>query len=101
MVWTAGNVSQRVLVDPDSGPGLDDLFVIKPSGVTYDELTPESMVVCDLDGNLVDGDRAPSSRHRGARLRVPEHAGGRRRRAHALDLRDGLGRARASRSRAC
>ena len=38
-----------------------DLFVIKPSGVTYDELTPESMVVCDLDGNLVDGTRAPSS----------------------------------------
>jgi len=61
VVWTAGNVSQRVLVDPDSGPGLDDLFVIKPSGVTYDELTPESMVVCDLDGNLVDGDRSPSS----------------------------------------
>ncbi|WP_028048551.1 L-ribulose-5-phosphate 4-epimerase [Cellulomonas sp. URHD0024] len=61
VVWTAGNVSQRVLVDPASGPGVDDLFVIKPSGVTYDELTPESMVVCDLDGALVDGDRAPSS----------------------------------------
>ncbi|MCC2309504.1 L-ribulose-5-phosphate 4-epimerase [Cellulomonas chengniuliangii] len=53
VVWTAGNVSQRV-----AGA---DLFVIKPSGVTYDELTPESMVVCDLDGNLVDGDRSPSS----------------------------------------
>ena len=53
VVWTAGNVSQRV-----AGA---DLFVIKPSGVTYDELTPESMVVCDLDGNLVDGTRAPSS----------------------------------------
>ena len=53
VVWTAGNVSQRV-----AGA---DLFVIKPSGVTYDELTPESMVVCDLDGNLVDGSRAPSS----------------------------------------
>ena len=61
VVWTAGNVSQRVLVDPESGPGLDDLFVIKPSGVTYDELTPASMVVCDLDGFLVDGERAPSS----------------------------------------
>src|SRR6478609_11235971 len=61
VVWTAGNVSQRVLVDPGSGPGLDDLLVIKPSGVTYDELTPEAMVVCDLDGNLVDGGRAPSS----------------------------------------
>jgi len=53
VVWTAGNVSQRV-----AGT---DLFVIKPSGVTYDELTPEAMVVCDLDGNLVEGTRAPSS----------------------------------------
>lgn len=56
VVWTAGNVSQRVHV-----PGGEDLLVIKPSGVTYDDLTPESMVVCDLDGNLVDGTRAPSS----------------------------------------
>lgn len=59
VVWTAGNVSQRVVVG--DAPGPDDLFVIKPSGVTYDELTPQSMVVCDLDGNLVDGTRAPSS----------------------------------------
>jgi L-ribulose-5-phosphate 4-epimerase len=59
VVWTAGNVSQRVVVG--SAPGPDDLLVIKPSGVTYDELTPESMVVCDLDGTLVDGTRAPSS----------------------------------------
>ncbi|MEV4369733.1 L-ribulose-5-phosphate 4-epimerase [Nonomuraea sp. NPDC049637] len=53
VVWTAGNVSGRV-------PG-EDLFVIKPSGVSYDELTPENMVVCDLDGNLVEGAHAPSS----------------------------------------
>ncbi|NED95312.1 L-ribulose-5-phosphate 4-epimerase [Phytoactinopolyspora alkaliphila] len=53
VVWTAGNVSGRV-------PG-QDLFVIKPSGVGYDELTPASIVVCDLDGNLVDGELAPSS----------------------------------------
>ncbi|GAA2182524.1 L-ribulose-5-phosphate 4-epimerase [Brooklawnia cerclae] len=53
VVWTAGNVSQRL--------HSADLFVIKPSGVRYDELTPESMVVCDLDGNLVDGTRSPSS----------------------------------------
>jgi L-ribulose-5-phosphate 4-epimerase len=53
VVWTAGNVSARV---PD-----EDLFVIKPSGISYDELTPESMVVCDLDGRLVDGAFAPSS----------------------------------------
>ncbi|WP_053203884.1 L-ribulose-5-phosphate 4-epimerase [Jiangella muralis] len=51
--WTAGNVSARV-------PGAD-LFVIKPSGVSYDDLTPESMVVCDLDGTPVDGDLSPSS----------------------------------------
>jgi len=59
VVWTAGNVSQRVVVG--SAPGPDDLLVIKPSGVTYDELTPGSMVVCDLDGALVDGSRSPSS----------------------------------------
>ncbi len=53
VVWTAGNVSARV-------PG-EDLFVIKPSGVSYDELTPESMVVCDLDGKLVEGELSPSS----------------------------------------
>jgi L-ribulose-5-phosphate 4-epimerase len=35
--------------------------VIKPSGVAYDALTPEAMVVCDLDGRLVDGDFVPSS----------------------------------------
>jgi L-ribulose-5-phosphate 4-epimerase len=53
VVWTAGNVSQRLTTA--------DLFVIKPSGVSYDDLTPESMVVCDLDGELVDGSRSPSS----------------------------------------
>src|SRR5688500_7017143 len=36
-------------------------MVIKPSGVSYDELTPEAMVVTDLHGNLVEGDFAPSS----------------------------------------
>jgi L-ribulose-5-phosphate 4-epimerase len=53
VVWTAGNVSARV-------PG-HDLLVIKPSGVDYDDLTPESMIVCDLDGTVVEGDFAPSS----------------------------------------
>ncbi|MFB9673967.1 L-ribulose-5-phosphate 4-epimerase [Streptosporangium vulgare] len=53
VAWTAGNVSGRV-------PG-EDLFVIKPSGVMYEDLTPESIVVCDLDGELVEGDLAPSS----------------------------------------
>ena len=53
MVWTAGNVSARV-------PG-HDLLVIKPSGVSYDDLTPENMVVCDLHGRVVEGEHAPSS----------------------------------------
>jgi L-ribulose-5-phosphate 4-epimerase len=61
VVWTAGNVSQRVVVDAKAGPGPDDLLVIKPSGVTYDRLSPEAMVVCDLDANLVHGGRSPSS----------------------------------------
>ena len=64
VVWTAGNVSQRVRVPARQGgadDGSQDLLVIKPSGVTYDELTAASMVVCDLSGELVDGDRAPSS----------------------------------------
>lgn len=53
VVWTAGNVSARV-------PG-HDLLVIKPSGVSYDDLTPDNMVVCDLDGKVVEGEHAPSS----------------------------------------
>lgn len=57
VVWTGGNVSARV-------PGAD-LFVIKPSGVSYDELAPENMILCDLDGAVIAGtpgsDRSPSS----------------------------------------
>ena len=53
VAWTAGNVSGRV-------PGAD-LFVIKPSGVSYDLLTPEAMIVCDLHGDVVDGEFSPSS----------------------------------------
>ena len=41
-------------------PG-EDLFVIKGSGVEYDQLTWEGITVCDLDGNALDGVRAPSS----------------------------------------
>ena len=57
IVWTGGNVSGRV-------PGAD-LFVIKPSGVSYDDLTPDNMILCDLDGAVIPGtpgsDRSPSS----------------------------------------
>jgi len=59
VVWTAGNVSERVR--GEAADGSDDLLVIKPSGVAYDDITPGAMVVCDLDGNLVEGDRSPSS----------------------------------------
>lgn len=47
VVWTMGNVSAR---DPETG-----LVVIKPSGVRYEQLTPEDMVVVDLDGRAVEG----------------------------------------------
>lgn len=53
VTWTAGNVSARV-------PG-EDLFVIKASGVDYDTLDWQGVVVCDLDGRLVDGLHKPSS----------------------------------------
>lgn len=53
VAWTSGNVSARV-------PGAD-LMVIKPSGIGYDDLTAESMVVCDLDGNAVSDGYSPSS----------------------------------------
>jgi L-ribulose-5-phosphate 4-epimerase len=51
--WTGGNVSAR---DPQSG-----LVVIKASGIRYEEMQPEHMVVMDMDGNLVEGDFKPSS----------------------------------------
>lgn len=53
VVFTWGNVS-----------GIDrekNLVVIKPSGVNYEDLTPEKMVVVDLDGNTIEGDLKPSS----------------------------------------
>jgi len=53
VIWTGGNISGRV-------PGAD-LFVIKPSGVEYDDLTPGSMILCDLDGTVIEGEHSPSS----------------------------------------
>lgn len=53
VVWTGGNISAH---DPET-----DLVAIKPSGIRYGELTPESMVVVDLDGRIVEGDLKPSS----------------------------------------
>ena len=53
VTFTWGNVSG---IDRESG-----LFVIKPSGVEYDKLTPGDMVVMDLNGNRVEGSYKPSS----------------------------------------
>ena len=53
VIWTGGNISGRV-------PGAE-LFVIKPSGVEYDDLTAENMILCDLDGAVVEGEHSPSS----------------------------------------
>ncbi len=53
VTFTWGNVSG---IDREKG-----LFVIKPSGVEYDKLTPEDMVVMDLEGNKVEGKYNPSS----------------------------------------
>ena len=53
VTYTWGNVSG---IDREKG-----LFVIKPSGVEYDELTPEMLVVMDLNGNKIEGELKPSS----------------------------------------
>lgn len=53
VTFTWGNVSA---IDRETG-----YFVIKPSGVAYDKLKPEDMVVMDLDGNKVEGEMNPSS----------------------------------------
>ena len=53
VIFTWGNVSA---IDPESR-----LVVIKPSGVSYDEMTADDMVVVDLDGNVVEGHLNPSS----------------------------------------
>jgi len=53
VAWTSGNISARV---PD-----EDLMVIKASGVSYDDLDPGAIVVCDLNGDLVEGELKPSS----------------------------------------
>ena len=53
VAWTSGNVSGR---DPETG-----YVVIKPSGIRYEQLTPESMCVVDLEGKLIDGKYKPSS----------------------------------------
>jgi len=53
VVWTGGNVSAR---DTETG-----LIVIKPSGVRYEEMRPEHMVVMNLEGEIIEGNLKPSS----------------------------------------
>lgn len=53
VVMTSGNISGR---DPESG-----LVVIKPSGYSYEEMTPADMVVVDLDGTVIEGHLKPST----------------------------------------
>ncbi|MDX9832417.1 MAG: class II aldolase/adducin family protein, partial [Anaerolineae bacterium] len=52
VVMTSGNISGR---DPETG-----LVVMKPSGYSYEEMTPEDMVVIDMNGNVVEGHLKPS-----------------------------------------
>jgi len=61
---TSGNVSGR---DPESG-----LVVIKPSGVSFEDLTPEDIVVVDMDGRVVEGKLKPST-DTGTHLYVYQH----------------------------
>lgn len=53
VAWTSGNISRR---DPDSG-----FVVIKPSGIRYEDLRAEHMVIVDLEGDVVEGTLKPSS----------------------------------------
>ena len=53
VAWTSGNISAR---DPETG-----YVVIKPSGIKFQDLTPETMVVVDMDGAIVEGDYKASS----------------------------------------
>jgi L-ribulose-5-phosphate 4-epimerase len=53
VAWTSGNISAR---DPESG-----LVVIKPSGIKFDDLAPENMVIVNLDGGIVEADYKASS----------------------------------------
>ena len=53
VIYSWGNVSG---IDRSAG-----VVVIKPSGVSYDELSPQIMVLVDIDGNVIEGDLKPSS----------------------------------------
>ena len=52
VTMTSGNASGR---DPESG-----LIVVKPSGISFDNLTPDKLVIMDIDGNIIEGNLKPS-----------------------------------------
>lgn len=84
VTFTWGNVSG---IDREKG-----LFVIKPSGVPYEELKPEDMVVMDLEGNRVEGELNPSSDTATHAELLPPFPGGRRRGAYPFSLGHHLAR---------
>jgi L-ribulose-5-phosphate 4-epimerase len=65
VAWTSGNISARV-------PGAD-LMLIKPSGIAYADLTPDSMVLCDLDGRPAGGGGLSPSSDTSAHAYVYRH----------------------------
>ena len=85
VMWTGGNVSAR---DPETG-----LVAIKPSGIRYEDLRPEHMVIVDLEGNTVEGQTQPFFGHGEPSLHLPPPARCGRHRAYALALRHRLRRA--------
>ena len=86
VIFTWGNVSA---IDRESG-----LVVIKPSGVSYDEMKAEDMVVVDLDGKVVEGRLKPSSRYSDSRSTLQSIPGNRRSGTYPLYLCDRLGASR-------
>lgn len=82
-IWWCGRVGMSTR-DPGTG-----LVVIKASGIRYEEMRPQHMVVVDMDGKLVEGDYKPSSDVQPfVHLQAPSRCG--RRGTHALGLCDGV-----------
>ena len=79
---TSGNVSGR---DPET-----NLVVIKPSGISFEALTPADLVIVDLQGNVVEGTLEALGGHRHPPGGLPRAAGCARHGAHALQLRHQL-----------
>ena len=62
VAWTSGNLSAR---DPET-----NLVVIKPSGIKFEDLRPENMVVVTVDGEIVEADFKPPSTESSTRIRA-------------------------------